>query len=148
MPENKLQLSDDKTEALLKDTQNSQNLPLSLSICQTSEPLVKSARDLGVPFDSSVSMKQQVGLRKICQTAHLEFRGISSIRHYLTVGATLKTLPGRLFCTIRLDDYCNSLLDGGIPQNFTDALQKVQNSAARLIFRSSKNNNVTPLLFK
>ena len=44
-------------------------------------------------------------------------------------------------------DYCNSLLTG-IPQNLTDAVQKVQKSTAWLIFWSSRKNLVTHLLLK
>ena len=64
-----------------------------------------------------------------------------SIRHYLSEDAT-KTL----ICTFVLSrlDYCNALLSDS--QNL-DRLQKVQNNAARLIYRSSKFNHVTPLLY-
>ena len=116
--ENKLQLNDGKMEALLIDIQNSQNIPLSLSICQASVLFAKSTHNLGVLFDLSVSMKQQV--HKICQTTHLEL----CIRHYLIVEAT-KTLVTSL--VLYHLDYFNSLL-AGISQNLTDGLQKVQNS--------------------
>ena len=58
---------------------------------------------------------------KIFQSAYLELRRISSIRHVLTVDAT-KTLVTSLYLS-RLD-YCNSLLLG-IPQQLIDKLQKV-----------------------
>ena len=44
-------------------------------------------------------------------------------------------------------DYCNSLLSG-IPQQLIDKLQKAQNCAARLIFKTSKSTHVSPLLAK
>ena len=87
-------------------------------------------------------MKPQVS--KICQSAYLELRRISSIRHVLTVDAT-KTLVTSLVL-LRLD-YCNSLLSG-IPQQLIDKLQKVQNCSARLIFKTSKWTHVSPLLAK
>ena len=42
-------------------------------------------------------------------------------------------------------DYCNALPFGS-PKHLLDRLQKVQNNAARLIYRSSKFHHVTPLL--
>ena len=93
-------------------------------------------------FDDKLSMKQQVS--KICQSAYLELRRISSIRHVLTVEAT-KTLVTSLVLS-RLE-FCNSLLSG-IPQQLIDKLQKVQNCSARLIFKKSKCTHVSPLFAK
>ena len=42
-------------------------------------------------------------------------------------------------------DYCKALLSGS-PKHLLDRLQKVQNNAAQLIYRSSKFNHITPLL--
>ena len=53
----------------------------------------------------------------------------------------------RLYIILFYIDYCNSLL-AGIPHSLTDAFQKGQNSAARLMFRSSKKHHVTPLWLK
>ena len=71
-------------------------------------------------FDDKLSMKQQVS--KICQSAYLELRRISSVRHVLTVDAT-KTLVTSLVLS-RLE-HCNSLLSW-IPQQLIDKLRKVQ----------------------
>ena len=66
------------------------------------------------------------------------------IRHYLTTDAT-KTL----LCAFVLSklDYCNSLLSGS-PKHLLDKLQKVQNSAARLVFKALKHKHIKPLLQK
>ena len=42
-------------------------------------------------------------------------------------------------------DYCNSLFYGS-PMYMLERLQKVQNSAARLIFKCRKQNHISPLL--
>ena len=87
-------------------------------------------------------MKQQVS--KICQSAYLELRRISSVRHVLTVDATKPLVTSLVLSCL---DYCNSLLSG-IPQQLIDKHQKVQNCSARLIFKTSKYTHVSPLLSK
>ena len=66
MTQNKLQLNEGKTEALLNDPQNSPNLPLSITIGQNDICFSRSVRNLGVIFDDKLSMKQQVS--QICQS--------------------------------------------------------------------------------
>ena len=83
-------------------------------------------------------------LRKTCQATYLEFKRISSVRHYLSEDAT-KTLVTS--CILSRLDYCNSLLIGS-PNTIIQPLQTVQNSAARLIFKSRRSQNCTPLLKK
>jgi hypothetical protein len=78
----------------------------------------------------------------ICRAAYLEMRRISSIRQFLTSEAT-KTLV----CSFVLSriDYANSLLSG-CPQYLFDRLQRVQNSAARLVMKAKKSDHVSPIL--
>ena len=64
MTQNKLQLNEGKTEALLIDPQNSPNHPLSITIGQNDICFSRSVRNLGVIFDDKLSMKQQVS--KMC----------------------------------------------------------------------------------
>ena len=68
----------------------------------------------------------------ICRSAYAELRGISSIRQLLTVSATKTLLSAFVLSKL---DYCNSLLCGS-PQFILDKLQRVQNSAARLVMKS------------
>ena len=138
---NKLQLNEDKTEALLLGRSRSpSSLPSSLMVGQCSVQFSTSARNLGVIFDDSLSMKEQV--TRVCHSAYFEIRKISTIRKYLTTEAT-KTLVTSLVIS-RLD-YCNVLL-AGVPQSLLDRIQKVLNCAARLIFRATKRDHVSPLL--
>ena len=44
-------------------------------------------------------------------------------------------------------DYCNSLLYG-LPQVQIEKLQRVQNAAARLIFKEPKFSHITPVLYQ
>ena len=85
-------------------------------------------------------MKEHINF--ICKTAFLEIRRISTIRHYLTDDAT-KTLVASL--VLSRIDYCNSLL-AGLPQSLVGKLQRVQNSAARLVVRALPHVHITPIL--
>ena len=86
-------------------------------------------------------MKQ---ISKVCQSAYLELRRISSVRHVLTVEATKPLVTSLVLSGL---DYCNSLLSG-MPQQLIGKLQKVQNCSARLIFKTSKRTHASPLLTK
>ena len=76
------------------------------------------------------------------QNSFLGIRRISTIRHYLTDDAT-KTLVVSL--VLSRIDYCNSLL-AGLPQSLVGKLQRVQNSAARLVIRAFPHVHITPIL--
>ena len=73
---------------------------------------------------------------------YIDILRISSIRHLLSIDAT-KTM----LCAFVLPklDYCNSLFYGS-PMYVLEGLQKVQNSAARLIFQCRRQNHISPLL--
>ena len=66
----------------------------------------------------------------------------STIRRYLLDDAT-KTLVGSL--VLSRIDYCNSLL-AGLPQSLVGKLQRVQNSAARLVVRALPHVHITLIL--
>ena len=140
MTQNKLQLNDSKTEALLTGSRDESDQAFKLIIGHSEISFSKSVRNLGVMFDDDLSMR--VHVNKVCQLAYYELRKISTIRHYLTQQVT-QTLVTSLVLS-RLD-YGNSLL-AGIPDTLLNKLQKVQNSAARLVFRCPKRTHTTPLL--
>ena len=141
MVNNNLQLNEDETELILvPGSSKSIQFPHYLNFGQNQIPFSDSARNLGVILDGSLSMKEQVC--RVCQLCYLELRRIGSIRRYLSKETT-KTLVTS-FVLSRLD-YCNSLLVG-LPQTLLLKLQKVQNSAARLVCKASRHDHITPLL--
>ena len=143
MTQNKLKLNEDKSEMILitpPKLQNHISLPTSINLIDSTITLSQSARNLGVTLDQNLSFQQHVS--NVCRICFLELRRISSIRHLLSEDTT-KTLVCA-FVLSRLD-YCNALLSGS-PSHLINRLQKVQNHAARLIFRSSKYDHITPLL--
>ena len=144
MSNNMLKLNDDKTEALLFSSSASltSSLPSSITVGSSDISFTNTARNLGFIMDSTLSMKQHI--TKVCQTCYFELKRISSIRKFLTEDAT-KTLVTS--CVLSRLDYCNSLLTG-CPDNILQPLQKVQNSAARIIFKARYRQPTTPLLIQ
>ena len=145
MTSNKLKLNDDKTECLLivsNRTSLPNPHPTSIHIGDTDILFSLQAKNLGVTLTNNLSMEKHV--TNICRSAYIEIRRISNIRHHLTIDAT-KTL----LCAFVLSklDYCNSLLSGS-PRHLLDKPQKVQNSAARLVFKALKHEHIKPILQK
>ncbi|MGB5557614.1 MAG: reverse transcriptase family protein, partial [Paracoccaceae bacterium] len=142
MNSNKLKLNTDKTEVLPVGTQSSLRLVESDStvIGGSSIPFQSSVRYLGVQIDQTLSMRKQIG--STCSACFLELRRIASIRPYLSDTACVRLVTARV--TSKLD-YCNSVL-AGLPAEQLNRLQRVQNSAARLVLRKGKRDHVTPML--
>ena len=97
-------------------------------------------RNLGVLFDSVCDLEKHVN--NICKGAYYQIRNIGMIRKYLDTDATKMLVNA--YVTSRLD-YCNSLLYG-LPKTLINKLQRVQNTAARLITKSKKADHITPVL--
>ncbi|KAK7116650.1 hypothetical protein V1264_002289 [Littorina saxatilis] len=140
---NKLKLNCDKTEAIRftkSSLSSSLFLPPSITLGSSTIEFSDSVRDLGIFLDSDLSMKHHV--MKVCQSAYIELKRIGSIRPYLTEDDT-KTLVSSYILS-RLD-YGNSVLIG-CPQSVIHPLQRVQNSAARLVCKAPQSQSFSPLL--
>ena len=99
MQESYLKLNDDKTEFfLLGSRQQLAKFKVhSVQIGTTSVPPVERARDLGVIFDSNMTMEHQVS--NCVKRAYHSLRNLRSIRKYLTKKAAEQlvlhsSLPG------------------------------------------------------
>ena len=140
---NKLKLNDDKTEAMIVSSSSlslSALLPASLVVGDATVPFSKTVKNLGVVLDSHLTMNAQAG--NVIRSVNFELRRISAIRHFLSVEAT-KTLVSA-FILSRLD-YCNSLFVN-CSQDLILRLQKLQNSAVRLILKVPRSDHITPHL--
>ena len=80
----------------------------------------------------------------VCRVALIAIRKIGQIRHYLDDDTTLRLVHA--FVTSRLDS-CNSLLYG-LPDKELSKVQRVQNTAARLVSCLPRSHHVTPVLMK
>ena len=81
-------------------------------------------------------------INKICNTSFYYLHNIKRIRKHLARNSTETLIHA--FVSSRLD-YCNSLLYG-LPQAQINKIQRVQNAAARLIFKQPKISHITPVL--
>ena len=142
MSHNMLQLNDKKTEVLFIASPHFQkSLPSqTLMVDTTNVSRSQSASNIGVIFDHEMSMKNHIAsTSKMC---HFHLRNIGSIRKYLTEDAC-KTLIHSLISS-RLD-YCNSLLVN-LPSSTLEPLQRVLNTAARIVSLRPKREHITPVL--
>ena len=85
---NKLQMNDDKIEAIFFAQKGlaTEHLPKLIKINDTTITFVPMVRDLEITLDSSLSFNQQV--MNFCRPAFYELRLINSIQKYLTINAT------------------------------------------------------------
>ena len=103
-------------------------------------PPVPALPDLGTILDSHLKLNAHVN--NICKTAHYAIRSISRIQKYLSQEDCEKLIHA--FVTSRLDS-CNSMLHG-LPEYSISKLQRIQNTAARLVSKTKKSDHITPVL--
>ncbi|KAI5085850.1 hypothetical protein C0J45_23586, partial [Silurus meridionalis] len=98
-----------------------------------------AVKDLGVILDSNLPFKNHIC--QVTKTAFFHLRNISKLRNMFSISEIYLV---HAFKTSRTD-YCNALL-GGCPASLINKLQLVQNAAARVLTRSRKYDDITPIL--
>jgi hypothetical protein len=143
MSANLLSLNQSKTEFLLfglpKQLSKIINPVIHFS-SDTSITPVSSARNLGVIFDSTLSMSDHISA--VSKSCYYHIRDLRHIRSTLDLN-TAKTVAASLIHS-RLD-YCNSLLLN-LPSEELNRLQLVLNSAARAVTNTPKFCHISPVL--
>ena len=91
-------------------------------------------------MDCHLSMDAHI--KAICKKSYFHLRNLSKIRRYLSKDAQHKIVHA--FISSNLD--CNNALLYGLPKYQTDKLQRIQNSSARLVTRTKKQDHITPVL--
>jgi hypothetical protein len=142
MADNKLKLNGDKTEMMILTAPRLQSrVELSaIQIGDCSIPSSPSMRNLGSWFDQAATMESHV--KFVCKTCYYHLHNIAAVRNMLTREATEKLMHA--FITSRLDN-CNSLLTN-IPASIIKKLQRVQNTAARIVMRKNKRDSISAIL--
>ncbi|XP_072041248.1 uncharacterized protein [Amphiura filiformis] len=100
---------------------------------------VEGVRDLGVFIDNQLTMSNHVSN---VWTALYALRSLSQLRKYLDKTTTEHLVHA--FISSRLDS-CNCLLYG-LPDADIAKLQRVQNSAARLVVGARRRDHIQPIL--
>ena len=144
MSQNKLKLNNDKTEIILFGSKKhlaELNIK-SLSVAGTDVPVASEpVRNLGAMFDSQLIMAPHV--KSVAKKSSFHLRNIGKARRVLTEDARKTVMQSLVMSRL---DYCNALLIG-IQQDFI-AKQRLQNSAARIVSRTRKYEQITPVLIK
>ena len=112
----------------------------TLSVAETVITPTSSVHNIGVMFDSSMSMRDHVN--STVKAAHFHLRKIGAVRRYLTRQACEQLIHA--FVTSKID-YGNALLYG-VPDVHLKKLQRVLNVAARIVSLSRATEHITPVL--
>ena len=142
MSHNYLKLNDDKTEFMVIGSKY-QTAKVHVSHIRVGNSKVipsSEVRNLGVIFDSSLSMENHI--TTVCRAAYASIRNIGRIRKH--VNRETAEMMVHAFITSKID-IGNSLLHG-ITKTQLHRLQRIQNIAARLITYTKPHQHITPVL--
>ena len=117
-----------------------QKIDAQLNICGTSIRPTNSARNIGVLFDSNLSLAEHIN--NTCRSAFFHLRNISKIRRHLD-SDSVQTVVHAL--VINKLDMFNSLYKG-LPQQQIGKLKRVHHAADRLISGHKKHKSISPIL--
>jgi len=139
---NMLKLNDDKTEFLVVTSSHQKRsmLPVSLRVGDKSIKPSDNVRNLGVVFDSQMSMSAHV--KSLCASLTYQLRNISRIRRFLDFDTCHLVIRALVLSRI---DYGNGLLMG-MKKTDVHRLQRIQNWSAKLICQALKHDHATPCL--
>ena len=98
------------------------------------------ARNIGTTFDKFLTLSAHIDIMYVFY--HL--RNIARVRKYLSFHTTEQLVHA--FVTVKLDN--NNALLYGLPEEQTGKLQRVSNTAARLLTGPYKYDHVTPVLMQ
>jgi len=144
MRSNGLQLNPAKTEILWFTSSRRQIQIPQTSFCVGTATIAPSCvvRDLGISFDSNLSMTTHIS--KTVSNCFAAMRLIRSVRRFVSMAVLLSLVTALVLSRV---DYGNATL-AGLPARQLYRLQSVLHAAARIVLRARKFDHVTPLLRK
>lgn len=86
----------------------------------------------------------EANISQTIKSCHYQLRNIGAIRHLLPTNAAHALVRSLVLSRL---DYCNSLLVN-IPNEQLQRLQRVENTAARIVMRCKKSSHITPTLIQ
>lgn len=137
-----LKMNPDKTEVVMVSSPRLSNEKRLSSILldDTITQVSTAARNIGVIFDSHLSMVSQVD--SICRRSYCQLRNLARLRPILDKKSLADIAQSILSSQL---DYCNAVLIG-LPDTTVNRLQKIQNTAARIVTGSRRHDHITPVL--
>lgn len=114
------------------------SLQANVSLADTTIEMSDKIRNLGVILDMNMTLSNH----EICKNATLAIRLIGRIGKYLSKNSLQRLVNALVISRL---DYANSILYG-VPKNDMDKLQRIQNTAARLIAGIKKFDHITHVL--
>ena len=144
MIKNKLKINDSKTEFLVLTSSfyKQQFNDLQINVGNTQIKPTASACNLGVIFDRHLNSESHIN--NVCRSAYFHLRNIGSVRNMLSDDACSQLHVIHALVIVRID-YCNSLLYS-LPKYSLNGLQKILNTAARILRRVPKFNHISETL--
>ena len=103
---------------------------------------VDSVKDLGVVFDSGMTMEGHISA--VCRSARFHLRNIGKVRRYLTAEACERMVYALVTCRLDL----NNAPLVGLPQCLVTRIQRCQNIAARIVTCQKRTRHITPILME
>ena len=139
---NKLQTNRGKTEVLRLTSRFVKNPSLGPQFMVAGVPvdITSKTRNLGVIVDANLTLSSHIN--DLCKKAFFFINSIGRIRKYLPPDPVKRLVKALVISHL---DYCNSLLYG-LPSYELARLQRVQNTAARLIVGACQSDYMTPIL--
>ena len=135
---NKLSVNPHNTEYLL--FKKNISVPVSINLNSNIISPSESAKNLSIIFQSDMSMDKHIS--SVIKTCFLKLHEFCHFQSFIPKSAAI-TLANA-FIHSRIDN-CYRLLCGLLKYSL-HCLQKVQNSVARIVTRTSRSSHITPLL--
>ena len=141
-----LQLNAKKTEVLwfrsVVNLRNVSHADRCLTIGSDVIEPVEIVRDLGVYFDTHLTMKAHIA--RVSRTCFYHLRHLRSIQGCLAREVTAKLVSAYIISRL---DYCNCIL-ANLPVSTLAPMQRVLNAAARLVMNLGSRDHMTPALYE